>query len=245
MNSRLHIGLSGWSYDAWKDGFYKGVPRSKWLPFYAEHLKAVEVNATFYGSLKPSTFEKWRKTVPEDFIFTVKGHKYITHNKKLDVQSDSIVRQREQSLPLCAQLAAVLWQLPAKFHKNLERLEHFGRLLNKYWPETRHVLEFRHASWFDTETEHILNEHDLGHAVSDAADWPRWDVVTSGLAYIRLHGREVTYQSAYGPAGVQPWAERIRALLDADCPVHVYFDNTEAGAAPWDAQELLKKMIDP
>ena len=83
MQGQAYIGTSGWTYDAWKAGFYAGVPRSAWLAHHARHFRAVEVNATFYRRLKQSTFATWLEKTPPDFRFAIKGHRYLTHVKKL------------------------------------------------------------------------------------------------------------------------------------------------------------------
>jgi uncharacterized protein YecE (DUF72 family) len=109
----------------------------------------------------------------------------------------------------------------------------------------RHVIELRHRSWFDDASAACLAAHGLGAAISDAARWPRWDLVTSGLAYLRLHGRPQTYASAYDDQALGAWAAQVRVWRAAGSEVHVYFDNTMAGAAPADAVRLLAMLGGP
>ncbi len=138
-------------------------------------------------------------------------------------------------------LAAVIWQLPERFYKNLERLEGFARAL-KSWRAVRHAIEFRHDSWFDDEVAACLHAHRLAVCQSDAADWPRWDAVTTDMAYIRLHGHTATYASSYSARELGQWARRIRRWLKQGCDVHVYFDNDARGAAPRNALELIRRL---
>lgn len=235
--SELLIGTSGWNYDEWKAGFYAGVKRADWLSHYAAHFDAVEVNATFYGLQKPETMAHWREQTPEHFRFAIKGNRYLTHNKKLKDPLDAVRVERDNARPLAPKLSAVLWQLAGNQARNIERLRGFCDALDQ-WREVRHVIEFRHRSWFDTETADCLDRHGIGNCQSDAADWPMWTAVTGGIVYIRLHGHTRTYASRYSTPNLERWASSISNWLKEGRTVHVYFDNTAEGAALHDAQRL-------
>lgn len=236
------IGTSGWSYPRWKDDFYEGIPREGWLAYAASRFTGIEINATFYREQRKETLARWRDAAPEGFAFAVKGHRFITHRLRLLGAEQALARQRVNARELRPKLAAVLWQLPRSLKKDPARLEGFAAALDG-WPQTRHALEFRHPSWFDGSTAAVLAAHRLANCVSDAADWPMWDAVTTDLVYVRLHGHEATYQSRYGDAGLTPWARRIRSWRQEGREVHVYFDNDAEGAAPWDALSLIG-MVD-
>jgi uncharacterized protein YecE (DUF72 family) len=236
--ARLYVGTSGWNYPGWKDGFYAGVPRRRWLAHYAKRFAAVEVNATFYRSIRAETLTRWRDETPVAFRFAVKGHRVVTHIRRLEDTNDSIAQQMGDLEPILDKLSVVLWQTPARFQKNLDRLEAFARALDRR-RGVRHVVEFRAFSWFDHDTAACLTAHPLGSAISDASRWPRWDAVTSDLVYVRLHGRPHTYRSAYGEDELASWAARIRSWLAEAREVHVCFDNTMQAAAPDDARPLL------
>ena len=238
MAERVYIGTSGWNYDAWKERFYKGVPKKDWLRFCAAHFTGIEVNATFYRLQNKSTFERWYQETPDDFRFAIKGNRYLTHNKKLSEPLPSLRLERKHAECLGDKLAAVVWQLPRHLKKDIERLRGFAKALDT-WPR-RHAIEFRHNSWFDDEVAECLHAHGLAVCQSDAADWPMWDAVTTDLVYIRLHGHTRTYASAYSRAQLKPWTERIRRWLKEGREVHVYFDNDGEGAAPFDALRLLE-----
>ncbi len=235
----LYVGTSGWNYPEWKEGFYKGVPRRRWLQHYAEVFSGVEVNATFYRSMKPETLARWRAETPEHFRYSVKGHRVITHIRRLEEVADSVVEQLAGLAPLAGRIAVILWQTTAGLTKDLARLENFARVLED-WADVRHVIEFRNRSWFDDESAACLSRHRLASAISDASRWPRWDVVTTDLAYVRLHGRPQTYASPYSEEELADWAAKVRRWLGDGHEVHVYFDNTMHGAAPRDASRLLE-----
>ncbi len=239
--SELYIGTSGWNYKEWKDLFYQGVAQKRWLEHYASKFRAVEINATFYRLLKEETVKKWAERTPTNFVFTAKGSRYTTHTKRLKDPAAAIGKQKQNLTPLQNKLRAVFWQLPANLSKDMNRLQDLARALDS-WPEVRHAVEFRDTSWFDSETAACLSEHNLAACISDAADWPRWDQVTADLVYIRLHGNRDTYQSAYTREELQDWAQSICTWVDEGREVHVYFDNTEAGAAVDNAFELCSLL---
>lgn len=240
-SGRAWIGTSGWTYDVWRDGFYAGVPRAHWLAHYARRFDAVEVNATFYHTLKPATFAHWRAATPARFRFALKGTRYATHVKRLGVDAGVIERGRRPTAALGDKLAVVVWQLPAALARDDARLGHFLRRLAR-WKGPRHAIEFRHPSWFEPPVERLLADAGVANVLSDAADWPLWDAVTTDLAYARLHGHTATYSSAYGRRGLARWAKRARGWLDEGREVHVYFDNTDAGHAVEDAA-LLRALV--
>ncbi len=239
--ARAFIGTSGWNYEGWKDAFYAGVRRKDWLRYAAERFTGLEVNATFYGLQRRSTFERWRDETPPGFGFAVKGNRYLTHNKKLLDPEEPIRRERERAEVLGAKLKAVLWQLPGQLQLDGERLRRFLAALREGWP-VRHAVEFRHPSWFTAEVADALRAHGVAACQSDAADWPMWEEVTADLVYVRLHGHTRTYASAYHSRLLRLWAGRTRAWLAEGRDVHVYFDNAAEGAAPRDALRLLEML---
>lgn len=241
MMGKAYIGTSGWNYKAWKDGFYAGVPQKDWLRYAACRFSGLEVNASFYRLLTAGTTERWYEQTPDDFRFAIKGHRFLTHNKKLADAEEPIKLQRASVAGLGHKLAVVLWQLPHRLKKNLARLQGFAEALDK-WPKVRHALELRNESWFDDEVANALAQHNVAVSLSDAADWPMWARVTTDLVYVRLHGHPHTYASAYSESELDAWAECIRIWLSEGRTVHAYFDNDAEGAAPFDALKLAARV---
>lgn len=241
MAGEAYIGTSGWNYKSWRKDFYGDTPQKQWLPFCAQHFTGIEVNGTFYRLQEKSTYKKWRNQTPEGFSFAIKGHRYVTHNKKLLDVEESVIRCRESASPLGESLTAVVWQLPAFLKKDAQRLEKFLRTL-RHWKSTRHAIEFRHKSWFDDDVAKCLSGHCVAVCMSDAPDWPMWDEVTTDLVYIRLHGHTRKYASNYSRSTLRKWATRVRRWLDENRVVHVYFDNDAEGAAPQNARTLLQML---
>jgi uncharacterized protein YecE (DUF72 family) len=241
MAGEAYIGTSGWNYKSWRKDFYGDTPQKQWLPFCAQHFTGIEVNGTFYRLQEKSTYKKWRNQTPEGFSFAIKGHRYVTHNKKLLDVEESVIRCREAASPLGDRLAAVVWQLPSSLRKDMTRLRRFVKDL-RCWKSTRHTIEFRHPSWFDNDVAKCLSDHRVAVCMSDAPDWPMWEEVTTDLVYIRLHGHTRKYASNYSRSTLRKWATRVRRWLDENRVVHVYFDNDAEGAAPQNARTLLQML---
>src|ERR1043166_3128369 len=142
MLGKAYIGTSGWNYKSWRDGFYGGTPQKQWLAFCAGRFTSIEVNGTVYRLQEKSTYKKWRDRTPKGFPFAIKGHRYVTHNKKLIDVEEPVIRCRKSASPLGKRLAAVVWQLPASSRKNIERLSKFVKIL-RHWKRTRHRSEER------------------------------------------------------------------------------------------------------
>lgn len=237
----LFIGTSGWSYRHWKDRFFAGVPQRRWLEHLTRHFTGVEINATFYRHMAPTAYAGWRDRTPDDFAIAIKGHRHITHNKKIkDVHSEINILNKESS-SLGERLRVVFWQLPPGLHADQGRLAAFLEAL-ALWPGVRHGIEFRHPSWFTAGTASLLETHRVANVISDAGKWPLWPAVTTDLAYVRLHGQERTYASAYGEDGLRPWADKVEDWRREGLEVHVYFDNDFDCAAPYDAFRLMEMV---
>jgi len=105
MPAREFIGTSGRNYTGWKDDFYAGVPRRPWLEYYSERFNALEVDGTFYHLLRDTVARSWYERTPADFHFAVKGHRYITHVRRLEPPAESLKLQRDSTAPLREKLA--------------------------------------------------------------------------------------------------------------------------------------------
>jgi uncharacterized protein YecE (DUF72 family) len=262
----VRIGLSGWSYPGWRRRFYPtGLPQRRELEYIANLLGTVEINGSFYSLQRPSSYRSWAAQTPPDFVFAVKGSRFITHLKKLrDVETPLANFFASGLLTLEEKLGPILWQLPPNLAFNEPVLSaflsalprstteatylarrHDERLTDRAWTCTsadrplRHVLEVRHESYRDPRLLALLREQGVGLVVADTAQrWPMLFDVTADLVYVRLHGNEELYVSGYDHDALQEWAGRIRQW-DADgLDVYVYFDNDAKVRAPVDAIAL-------
>ena len=268
----IRIGISGWRYAPWRGVFYpKGLAQRRELEYAAGRMTSIEVNGSFYSLQRPSSYRAWAEAVPEDFLFAVKGPRFVTHMKKLvDVDAPLANFYASGVLSLGDRLGPFLWQLPPNLGFHPDRLAAFFDLLPrrtteaadlaarlhqperlKEGPDTstpvdrplRHVLEVRHHTFRTAEFCALLKAHDIGMVVADSAGtWPMFDEVTSDLVYVRLHGDEELYASGYGDAALDRWADKIRGWDAAGLDVLVYFDNDIKVHAPFDAIALLERL---
>jgi uncharacterized protein YecE (DUF72 family) len=136
----------------------------------------------------------------------------------------------------------VLWQLPAHLTLDLERLDEFLGDIRRHWRAARHVLEFRHRSWFIAEVERRLADAGVASCLSDAPDFPMWEATPTELVYVRLHGHTRKYASSYSSASLQRWAARARRWAASGREVHLYFDNDAEGAAIANGRSLTRLL---
>jgi uncharacterized protein YecE (DUF72 family) len=235
--ARAFVGTSGWVYAGWRDHLYADTPVRRWLEVASRTFNALEINGSFYKQIQPETYQRWRRETPDDFHFALKGHRFVTHYKRLKDCESSIVLLRDQANHLGDKLAAVVWQLPSNFSVDLARLESFMSAL-ELWPEVRHAIELRHRSWFVPAVADCMRAARVAVCMGDAPDFPLWHEVTTDLVYVRLHGHTRKYASSYSRAHLERWATDARCWLDEGRDVHVYFDNDAEGHAVRNAIEL-------
>jgi uncharacterized protein YecE (DUF72 family) len=241
MRGRAFIGTSGWVYPSWRKHLYAGVPMRAWLQRAAETFGALEINGSFYTQIAPATYERWAAETPRDFRFTLKGHRFVTHFRRLGECTDSVIRLRDQARPLGRKLLAVLWQLPARFACDLRRLDGFLDAI-EHWPEVRHVFEPRHKTWFVPAVAERLADANVAVCLSDAPDFPMWRAVTTDLVYIRLHGHTRKYASSYRRATLRAWAHDMARWIAEGRDVHAYLDNDAEGHAVPNALALRDEV---
>jgi len=235
--ARIHVGTSGWHYRAWAGPFYPPGLRAKdMLGFYATRFSAAEINASFYRLPSEAAVEGWRDRTPEDFVFTWKASRYLTHLKRLREPAGSLGLMFGRMAPLAGKTGCVLYQLPPQFHADLDRLAAFLGLLPR---EHRHAIEFRHPSWYAAEIFTLLAAYDVALCIADHAAAPSPWVATAGHVYVRGHGPSGRYWGSYSDADLARWAERILAWHTEGRTVFAFFDNDVKAAAPEDAARLL------
>src|SRR5690606_31124290 len=151
----LHVGTSGWHYAGWWGPFFpEDVKKKDALAYYASRFTACELNAPFYRTPTLEAVRGWRAATPRHFRFAWKASKFITHWKRLSAKSANSLELLESRLEeLGPKLGPVLFQLPPRFEKNVERLAGFLEMLA---PRRRYVFEFRHPSWYDDEVYALL-----------------------------------------------------------------------------------------
>ncbi|WP_344413467.1 DUF72 domain-containing protein [Amycolatopsis minnesotensis] len=264
------MGTSGWNYPPWRGVFYpKGLPRRRELEYLSRQVNTVELNGSFYSLQRPERYRGWFDDTPDDFVFAVKGGRFITHMKQLrDVETPLANFFASGVLALGHKLGPFLWQLPPRMSFDADRLSAFFDLLPRTTraaaalakkhdgklkgdPHTkpgtqrdlRHAVEVRHPSFDTGECVKLLRDHDIALVAADSAgNWPSIDEKTAGFGYARLHGDEELYASGYTDAALDRWAETIRSWRKAHRDAFVYFDNDIKVKAPGDAHTLAGKL---
>ena len=186
--SKVLIGTSGWTYDGWRGPFYpKDVPKKDWLGWYATRFPTTEINGSFYRTPSLEAVRHWRGQTPKDFLFSWKASKFITHWKRLnpDTCKNSIDLMVTRLKVLGSKAGPVLFQLPAHFEADRERLARFIKMLPGRY---RYAFEFRHRSWYEHAILDVLRDHDASLCLSDHHQAPAPWRVTAGHVYVRGHG---------------------------------------------------------
>ena len=234
----VRIGVSGWRYGPWRGVFYpKGLRQKDELGYLARQFPTVEINGTFYSLQRPEFFQTWHAETPADFVFAVKGSRYITHMLKLrNVETPLANFLASGVLALRRKLGPILWQFPPNFRFNPEKLESFFTLLPRNTDQAlklarrhdarlkgrsylepgpklrlRHAIEIRHDSFDTPDFIALLRKHRVGLVVADTVEWPLLLDVTADFVYCRLHGSEELYASGYDDAALRRWADHIAA----------------------------------
>jgi uncharacterized protein YecE (DUF72 family) len=269
--ARAFVGISGYDYKPWRGAFYPDdLPARRWLEYASRRFNSIELNGTFYSLKSPANFERWVSEVPSrDFLFAVKGGRFITHNLKLRNVEHALGNFFASGvLALGKHTGPFLWQLPATYRFDAERMDAFmrqlprsalaaegvarqhdqrlrrGALVEAAAPvQYRHAFEVRHPSYFHEEFYAILREHGAGFVIADTAGkFPYAEEVTADFVYVRLHGSQELYVSGYTDAELDDWARKIAQWRGESRDVYVYFDNDAKVHAPFDAARLVERV---
>jgi len=238
QGGRIRVGISGWTYPPWRGVFYpQGLRQKDELSFAARQVGSIEINGTFYRQQAPRSFTAWAAAVPEDFVFSIKAPRFITHIRRLaEIEGPLANFMACGLLNLGARLGPILWQFPPTFPLDRDRFAHFLDLLPKdtaaaaalaarhdAWLKEkaaaeidanrplRHAVEIRHESYRDQAFIDLLRAHGVALVCADTVEWPRLMDVTADFVYLRLHGSEALYASGYAAAALDAWARRVRA----------------------------------
>ena len=233
MLKSIHIGTSGWHYDHWKGSFYpEDLAEDGLLEYYSGRFSTVEINNTFYQLPSDDTVNTWKAAAGDDFVFSVKASRYITHMKKLKDPGDALKRFFHCIAPLGDRMGPVLFQLPPRWRRDAGRLEDFLEMLP---PENRYAFEFRDRSWLDEDVFRILREHGAALCIYDLAGFTSPGEVTAGHVYVRLHGPDGAYRGSYDPQTLSGWIGAFSSWASQGREVYCYFDNDQEGNAVADA----------
>ena len=212
------------------------------LEYAATRLRTLEINATFYGPQKASTFATWADSVPDDFVFAIKGTKAVTVAGPGTLQRHLTEFVESGFLSLGNKLGPVLWQFQdgqAFVPRQVEAL------LASLPQSVRHAVEVRHPSFDSPDFFTMLREHRVSLVITNTPGHPALREQLADFVYVRLHSGVDHLPNGYGDADLAAWSERIRGWWEADKDVFVYFNSPDVPSTrpPFDAMRL-QQLVD-
>lgn len=212
---RIRAGMGGWDYDPWRETFYPPrLPKSAQLHHASRQVTAIEVNGTFYRLQTPAVFAKWHDETPDDFVFSIKAPRYLTHRRTLPADAAALERFMASGLTaLRHKLGPILWQLAPGKAFDAAELAAFLRVLP---PEhdglpLRHALEVRDESFKRAEFIALARQHRITTVFADSATYPSFADVTGDFVYARLMRTVSSEITGYSRPALESWAARAGA----------------------------------
>jgi uncharacterized protein YecE (DUF72 family) len=235
MSKGMHVGVSGFSYPAWKGSFYpEGTKNENLLASYAERLGSVEINSSFYGAPRESTVRSWSEKTQGGFRFAFKAPRLITHIMKLGAGAAENAERFSSSLePLGQRKGPILFQLPPFMRRDPDLLEKFLKETSTLKDRT---FEFRHESWLEDSTYTLLAEHRAGFCIAETEEMEPRFRVTSRTAYFRLR------KESYEAKTIDSWARKIREASSGAEETYVFLRHDETGKNAILARRLAKLL---
>jgi uncharacterized protein YecE (DUF72 family) len=258
----IHIGTSGYSYQDWKGPVYpEGLKDNEMLPFYSQLFDTTEINYTYYRMPAARTLAAMAAKVPENFVFTVKASKELTHERDTEDGGgtpENFKLFREALTPLIeeSKFGAVLAQFPSSFKPTPENRDYLS-LFRDRMGDLPVVVEFRNSAWVTDDTMELLRQNNLGYCCVDEPRMrgliPPIAVATAPIAYVRFHGRNAKkwwhhdeayerYSYEYKPEELQEWVPKIEKLEQAAQNTFVFTNNHYRGAAVRTAEQLREML---
>ena len=261
--NRIRVGVGGWTFEPWRNNFYpEGLAQSRELEYASRQLTAIEINGTFYGSQKPSSFAKWRDETPDDFVFSMKATRYATNRKVLAEAGESIERFVKSGISeLRSKLGPILWQFASTKKFEPADFEGFLKLLPSEVDglPLQHALDVRHATFMTSEYLDLARHYRCATVFTDSDDYPSFADVTGDFVYARLMRTDANLKAGVAPKQLDRWAEvaqlwragkepaALPRVGDKQAPVkprdvYLYFISGAKEKAPAAAVELIKRL---
>jgi uncharacterized protein YecE (DUF72 family) len=218
---RIRIGIGGWTYEPWRGSFYPdGLAQKRELEYASRQLTSIEINGTYYGLQKPATFAKWRDETPDDFIFALKGTRFITNRRVLAEAGPSIDEFIASVVELKNRLGPINWQFPPFKKFDPEDFEAFLELLPKSAGglELRHAVEVRHESFRSAAFIALCRKYGVAIIIAADSDYPQIADVTAPFVYVRIMGASEKEKIGYSAKALDLWAKRAREWAAGGAP---------------------------
>lgn len=240
----IRVGIGGWNYEPWKGTFYpKGLKAADELRYAGERLTTIEINGTFYRTQSEASFAKWREETPDDFVFSVKGHRAVV-NKKVLAEAGEAIEWFYGSgiLALGDKLGPVLWQFAP--HKKFDA--DFAAFLDllpreKAGRQMRHVVEVRSETFLVPAFVDLARKHGVAVVYADSDEYPAIADVTAPFVYLRLQRSAEEIETGYSDADLDRWAERTRTFATGGTPGDLACHHPVA--APSEPRDVYAYMI--
>jgi len=243
---KIYIGTSGWTYSHWKGIFYpqKLFLKEK-LQYYSRFFNTTEVNYSFYHLPSRKCCEDWYKETPDNFLFSLKASRFITHIKRLKGVHSAWKMFLNNALRLKEKLGPILFQFSSRFKadkENVRRLEKFLFFIRKNNKKIKIAFEFRSDTWFNKKIYMIFKKYKAGWVIADSAVYPKSEETTADFVYFRMHGPKSLFSSKYSLRELQVLAEKIKRYQKGK-DVFVYFNNDACGYAVENAKTLKNLVL--
>jgi uncharacterized protein YecE (DUF72 family) len=241
--------VGGWTFEPWRDNFYPaGLPHTRELHYASRQLTAIEVNGTFYSTFQASTFAKWRDETPDDFVFSLKAHRFSTHRRDLSSAGEGIQRFVDSGIAeLGDKLGPIVWQLmpTTQFHR--DAMDAFLRLLPRevQGRPLRHVIDARHESFASEAYLELLSQHGATTVYTDSEKFAQIPHARCDLAYLRLMRSAADCPTGYPVEELARWAKGAQDWVQGEGKeAFVFFINGAKERAPAAAMAFLKELGD-
>jgi uncharacterized protein YecE (DUF72 family) len=239
--AEIRIGCSGWQYAHWRGDLYPlDLPQDRWFEHYAERFDTVELNNSFYRLPEADTFAAWARRSPPGFLMAVKASRYLTHVRRLREPREPLDRLWTRASRLGDHLGPMLYQLPPRWRRTVERLAAFADAVPR---DRLQALEIRDPDWYHRDTYAVIERGGLALCLHDmpGSASPRRPI--GPFVYVRFHGSGTRYGRAYPGQALAAWADRLVAWAEAGLAGYAYFNNDLGGHAFRDASRL-REMVD-
>ncbi|HEX2692935.1 MAG TPA: DUF72 domain-containing protein [Gemmatimonadaceae bacterium] len=242
LDSSIHLGTAGWNVR--REHAHRFSIEGTHLQRYATLFNAVEINSCFYRPHRRATYERWAASVPEDFRFSVKLPKAITHQSKLVDIGPTLYQFLAETAGLGRKLGPILVQLPPSLAFDSAIAGSFFDVLRNHFAGDV-VLEPRHPTWFTKDVEAMLIAARVARVAADPARVPAAAEPggSDHLVYLRLHGSPRIYYSAYTPDELDRVTRVVEERAARGNSTWCIFDNTALGAATLDASIVRSKLL--
>jgi uncharacterized protein YecE (DUF72 family) len=243
---QIRVGIGGWVFPPWRGTFYpKEVKQADELAYASRHVTAIEINGTFYRLQTPASYKKWRDGTPDDFVFSLKGSRFITYRNDLASAAPFMERFFASGLAeLGPKLGPVLWQFMPSLRFDETNFAAFLEALPKSLGnrKLRHVLEVRSKSFADPAFARLMEKHEAAIAWVEDAKVPLIEVVTTDFVYARLRQCRDDEPTGYSPDALDKVADRFRTHSQAGRDCFLYFINGAKVRAPHAAMALIERL---